>query len=214
MVKSCPCTSYSRISLLMWWRQDMEILNQLIQISQTWRLKSPGMLRNFRPLQVRNYVFSSRHRATLRKVWIFTNAAIRTAGLRYSTVRFTVCHKLWTSYNKVYVRNWDQIITYYFYSPDLSLDITTTMRHGSPVFISRRCRRFFSSSNGPERLESSPSWVQPASFSIGTEGLSVGGGCEVNYPSLSSDVFKNERRYISTPPIGLYGLNRENFTFS
>ena len=39
-------------------------------------------------------------------------------------------------------------------------------------------------------------------------------GREVNYPSSSSDEFKNERRYTSTSPIRLYGVEKKNFTFT
>jgi hypothetical protein len=37
-------------------------------------------------------------------------------------------------------------------------------------------------------------------------------GCEVNHSPPSSAKVKNERCYTSTPPICLYGVDRENFT--
>jgi len=39
-------------------------------------------------------------------------------------------------------------------------------------------------------------------------------GREANYPSSSSDEFKNEGRYTSSSPIRLFGVDKENFTFS
>jgi hypothetical protein len=97
---------------------------------------------------------------TLQKGRIFTNVAVRTTGLANVTFVSLFAINYGKPYNKVYVKNGDQIITYYFYGPDLSFDIATTIRHGSPGFISRRCKRFFSSMNGPDRLESSQTHFQ------------------------------------------------------
>ena len=39
-------------------------------------------------------------------------------------------------------------------------------------------------------------------------------GHEVNHSPPPSAEVKNEWRYASTPPVGLHGMNRNNFTFT
>ena len=68
-----------------------------------WRLKSLVMLRNFVSLQLPS-PFSSRHRVTLQKVCIFTNAAMRTAGLTTVTFVSLFAINYGPAYNKLYLK--------------------------------------------------------------------------------------------------------------
>jgi len=60
-------------------------------------------------------------------------------------------------------------------------------------------------------------WSPPSLLFNGHRGILAGvkwAGREVDHLQKSSAVFKNEWRYISTPPISLDDVDRDNITFS